>query len=204
MVRALGADAVGEEGLSDVGAVVAATEPALLAALRERMPHAVSCCPGSERRAAGRGPRARVRRPPAAALVTVSRTIAAAALDAGSTAAALPAAERLRESPRLGLTHGRRMLGAYRGCRQFPPAEAAGGVGIIGPGMSAQQQSSLRLLAPAALAVLRDRLPDRRVASLGGGDGGVRQFRASAASRRASAARARRASAVAPARDSAT
>ena len=61
LVHELGADGVGDEGLSDVGAVVAATEPALLAALRERMPHAVLLLPG--RRGAGR-PRRGSRRPP--------------------------------------------------------------------------------------------------------------------------------------------
>ena len=41
-----GATASGDAGLSDVGAVVAATEPALLAELRERMPRAVFLLPG--------------------------------------------------------------------------------------------------------------------------------------------------------------
>ena len=46
IVRELGAQGVGEEGSSDVGAVVAATEPALLAELRARMPRAIFLLPG--------------------------------------------------------------------------------------------------------------------------------------------------------------
>jgi orotidine-5'-phosphate decarboxylase len=97
LVRELGADGVGAEGLSDVGAVVAATEPELLGALRERMPHAVLLLPG----VGAQGGRvedlaAAFAGRPGAALVTVSRSIARAALDAGAAAAARPAAEELR------------------------------------------------------------------------------------------------------------
>ena len=97
LVDELGAAGVGQEGLSDVGAVVAATEPALLAALRARMPHAVLLLPG----VGAQGGRvedlaAAFAGQPAAALVTVSRSIARAALDAGAAAAARPAAEALR------------------------------------------------------------------------------------------------------------
>ncbi len=46
MVAALGADGIGESGLSDVGAVVGATAPHLLGRLRELMPHAVFLLPG--------------------------------------------------------------------------------------------------------------------------------------------------------------
>ena len=97
LVHELGADGVGAQGLSDVGAVVAATEPALLAALRARMPHAVLLLPG----VGAQGGRVEDLAPafagrPAAALVTVSRSIARAALDAGDAAAARPAAEELR------------------------------------------------------------------------------------------------------------
>lgn len=97
LVHELGAEGVGEEGLSDVGAVVAATEPALLAALRSQMPHAVLLLPG----VGAQGGRVEDLAPafagrPAAALVTVSRSIARAALDAGHAAAARPTAEALR------------------------------------------------------------------------------------------------------------
>jgi orotidine-5'-phosphate decarboxylase len=99
IVRDLGEGAVGGSGLSDVGAVVAATEPSLMADMRDRMPHAVFLLPGigaqggrAEDAAAAFGGRR------AAALVTASRSIAGAALEAGSAAAALPAAERLRET----------------------------------------------------------------------------------------------------------
>jgi orotidine-5'-phosphate decarboxylase len=99
IVHDLGADAVGDSGLSDVGAVVAATEPSLMADLRARMPHAVFLLPGigaQGGRAEDAAPAFGGRR--AAALVTASRSIADAALEAGSAAAALPAAERLREA----------------------------------------------------------------------------------------------------------
>jgi orotidine-5'-phosphate decarboxylase len=46
MVAALGADGVGESGLSDVGAVVGATAPHQLGRLRELMPGAVFLLPG--------------------------------------------------------------------------------------------------------------------------------------------------------------
>jgi orotidine-5'-phosphate decarboxylase len=98
IVAGLGRDAVGDAGLSDVGAVVAATQPALMEDLRARMPHAVFLLPGigaQGGRAEDAAPAFAGRR--AAALVTASRSIADAALEAGSAAAALPAAERLRE-----------------------------------------------------------------------------------------------------------
>jgi len=99
LVRALGAGGVGREGLSDVGAVVAATEPALLAALRARMPAAVMLLPG----VGAQGGRVEDLAPafggrPGAALVTVSRSIAGAAVEAGDAAAALPVAEGLRDA----------------------------------------------------------------------------------------------------------
>ena len=99
IVAGLGRDAVGNAGLSDVGAVVAATQPALMEDLRARMPHAVFLLPGigaQGGRAEDAAPAFAGRR--AAALVTASRSIADAALEAGSAAAALPAAERLRET----------------------------------------------------------------------------------------------------------
>ena len=46
LVAELGAGGIGTAGLSDVGAVVGATAPERLAALRERMPHAVFLLPG--------------------------------------------------------------------------------------------------------------------------------------------------------------
>jgi len=97
IVRDLGSGAVGESGLSDVGAVVAATEPRLMEDLRARMPHAVFLLPGigaqggrAEDAAAAFGGRR------AAALVAASRSLAEAALAAGDAEAALPAAEALR------------------------------------------------------------------------------------------------------------
>lgn len=46
LVDALGSDAVGAAGLSDVGAVVGATAPERLAGMREVMPHAIFLLPG--------------------------------------------------------------------------------------------------------------------------------------------------------------
>jgi orotidine-5'-phosphate decarboxylase len=46
LVDEIGSDGIGRHGLSDVGAVVGATAPGRLAALRERMPHAVFLLPG--------------------------------------------------------------------------------------------------------------------------------------------------------------
>jgi orotidine-5'-phosphate decarboxylase len=99
IVHDLGSEAVGDAGLSDVGAVVAATQPRLMEELRTLMPHAVFLLPGI----GAQGGRAEDATPAfggrrAAALVTASRSIADAALDAGSAAAALPAAQRLREA----------------------------------------------------------------------------------------------------------
>jgi orotidine-5'-phosphate decarboxylase len=99
IVNDLGGEAVGASGLSDVGAVVAATEPRLMEDLRGRMPHAVFLLPGigaQGGRAEDAAPAFGGRR--AAALVTASRSIVEAALEAGSAAAALGAAERLRET----------------------------------------------------------------------------------------------------------
>jgi len=99
MVADIGRDAVGEAGLADVGAVVAATQPALMEDLRERMPHAVFLLPGigaQGGRAEDAAPAFGGRR--AAALVTASRSIADAALADGSAEKALHAAQRLREA----------------------------------------------------------------------------------------------------------
>ena len=99
IVDDLGRDAVGSAGLSDVGAVVAATQPGLMEDLRARMPHAVFLLPGigaQGGRAQDSAPAFAGRR--AAALVTASRSIADAALERRSAAAALAAAQRLRET----------------------------------------------------------------------------------------------------------
>jgi orotidine-5'-phosphate decarboxylase len=99
IVADLGRDAVGDAGLSDVGAVVAATQPELIEDLRSRMPHAVFLLPGigaQGGRAEDAAPAFGGRR--AGALVTASRSIADAALESGSAPAALAATERLRET----------------------------------------------------------------------------------------------------------
>jgi orotidine-5'-phosphate decarboxylase len=98
IVDALGAGGVGASGLSDVGAVVAATEPALLANLRDAMPRAVFLLPG----VGAQGGRAELLGPAfapgrASALIAASRSIAGPALEAGSAEAARSAAEALRE-----------------------------------------------------------------------------------------------------------
>jgi orotidine-5'-phosphate decarboxylase len=98
LVDELGATVTGAQGLSDVGAVVGATQPQLVARLRELMPRAPFLLPGigaqggsvdelSAAFAPGR----------AAALVTASRSLVEPALDAGDSSAARHAAERLRE-----------------------------------------------------------------------------------------------------------
>ena len=103
LVAALGTDGVGECGLADVGAVVAATEPELLAGLRDAMPRAIFLLPG----VGAQGGRAELLAPAfapgrAAALIAASRSIAGPALQAGSAAesrtAARGAAEALREA----------------------------------------------------------------------------------------------------------
>jgi orotidine-5'-phosphate decarboxylase len=99
IVDDLGRDGVGDAGLADVGAVVAATEPVLFEDLRKLMPHAVFLLPGigaQGGRAEDAAPAFGGRR--AGALVTASRSIAAAALEAGDEAAARAVAERLRET----------------------------------------------------------------------------------------------------------
>jgi orotidine-5'-phosphate decarboxylase len=99
LVRELGADGIDASGLSDVGAVVAATEPGLVGRLRELMPQAVFLLPGI----GAQGGRVEDLRPafsppPAAALVTASRSLVDPALAAGDAGAALVAAEALRET----------------------------------------------------------------------------------------------------------
>lgn len=101
LVDELGAPGVAASGLSDVGAVVGATEPRHLGRMRELMPHAVFLLPGIgaqggrvEDLAAAFAPGR------AAGLITASRSIAFAYEAAGGdpATAALAEAERLREA----------------------------------------------------------------------------------------------------------
>lgn len=100
LVHALGRPATGGSGLSDIGAVVGATAPGRLSALRERMPHAVFLLPGIgaqggrvEELAPAFGPGR------AGGLVSASRGIVAAYEHAGGDPATAAAREasRLRE-----------------------------------------------------------------------------------------------------------
>jgi orotidine-5'-phosphate decarboxylase len=100
MVAELGAPGVGRAGLADVGAVVGATAPERLTALREAMPHAVFLLPGvgaQGGRIEGLG--AAFAPGPAGGLVTVSRGIVAAYEQSGGdpAQAARLQAERMRE-----------------------------------------------------------------------------------------------------------
>jgi orotidine-5'-phosphate decarboxylase len=99
LVRELGDEGPSRTGLTDVGAVVAATEPELLGRLREAMPRSIFLLPG----VGAQGGRVELLAPafapgPAAALVAASRTIVDAALQAGAVDAARTAAEGLREA----------------------------------------------------------------------------------------------------------
>jgi orotidine-5'-phosphate decarboxylase len=99
LVDELGREAVGRSGLSDVGAVVAATEPELIAALRELMPRAVFLMPGVGAQGGQVDLLGAAFSPgPSAALVAASRGIVDEALEAGKPQAARAAAERLREA----------------------------------------------------------------------------------------------------------
>jgi len=100
LVEDIGAPGVGHKGLSDVGAVVGATAPGRLAALRERMPHAVFLLPG----VGAQGGKVEELAPafacgPAGGLISASRGIVAAHERAGGDPAAAAAGEaaRLRE-----------------------------------------------------------------------------------------------------------
>jgi orotidine-5'-phosphate decarboxylase len=100
MVHELGAEGVGSSGLSDIGAVVGATAPDRLAALRELMPQAIFLLPG----VGAQGGQVRDLRDafapgPAAGLITVSRGIVAAHEQSGGdpAEAARSQAGRLRE-----------------------------------------------------------------------------------------------------------
>jgi orotidine-5'-phosphate decarboxylase len=100
LVNELGAPGVSHNGLSDIGAVVGATAPDRLAALRERMPHAVFLLPG----VGAQGGNVEDLKPafangPAGGLISASRGIVAAHERAGEdpAGAAARAARRLRE-----------------------------------------------------------------------------------------------------------
>lgn len=100
LVEQLGAPGVGEAGLSDIGAVVGATEPAHLERARALMPHATLLLPGvgvQGGRVEDLAPAFALGR--AGGLVSASRSIASAHRAAGSepAAAARAEAERLRE-----------------------------------------------------------------------------------------------------------
>ena len=95
----LGADHVGESGLSLVGAVTGATQPALLERLRELMPRAVFLLPGVGAQGGDAGLLGPAFAPhPAAGLVTASRSIVDAHRERGGdpAGAAASAAEELR------------------------------------------------------------------------------------------------------------
>jgi orotidine-5'-phosphate decarboxylase len=100
LVDEIGNEGLGETGLSDIGAVVGATAPGRLSAMRDRMPHAVFLLPG----VGAQGGRVEELAPafgpgPAAGLVSASRGIVAAyelTGDDPATAAAREAS-RLRE-----------------------------------------------------------------------------------------------------------
>ncbi len=100
LVDEIGAAGTGRHGLSDVGAVVGATAPGRLGALRERMPRAVFLLPG----VGAQGGRVEELAPafasgPASALIAASRGIVAAheRIDGDPAGAAAREAGRLRE-----------------------------------------------------------------------------------------------------------
>ena len=100
LVRELGGPGVGEAGLSDVGAVVGATEPRHLALARELMPNAFFLLPGVGAQGGRVEDLAAAFRPGrAGGLITASRSIADAHRGGGDPAGAARAeAERLREA----------------------------------------------------------------------------------------------------------
>jgi len=100
LVDEIGSPGVGSTGLSDIGAVVGATAPGRLSALRERMPHASFLLPG----VGAQGGRVEELAPafaagPAGGLISASRGIVAAHERAGGEPATAAAREarRLRE-----------------------------------------------------------------------------------------------------------
>ena len=100
LAERLGADGVGESGLSDVGAVVGATVPQHLERARELMPHAVFLLPGVGAQG-GRVEDLGAAFAPgrAGGLIAASRSVANAHAVNGGTPqqAARAEAERLRE-----------------------------------------------------------------------------------------------------------
>ena len=100
LVDELGSQGIGQSGITDVGAVVGATAPERLSAMRERMPHAAFLLPG----VGAQGGRVEDLAPaftpgPAAGLVSASRGIVAAHERSGGDPAMAAAREasRLRE-----------------------------------------------------------------------------------------------------------
>jgi orotidine-5'-phosphate decarboxylase len=101
IVHELGTEGIAGCGLADVGAVAGATQPQLLARLRELMPHTIFLLPG----VGAQGGSVELLAPafaphPAAGLVTVSRSIVDAYRHTGGdpAAAAAGAAEELRST----------------------------------------------------------------------------------------------------------
>ncbi len=100
LVAEIGAGGVGTMALSDVGAVVGATAPERLAALRERMPHAAFLLPGVGAQGGNVEELAPAFAPgPAGGLIAASRGIVAAHERTGGDPAVAAAREaaRLRE-----------------------------------------------------------------------------------------------------------
>jgi orotidine-5'-phosphate decarboxylase len=101
LVNELGAEGLGERGLSDVGAVVGATTPELIEGLRALMPSAPFLLPGIGAQGGGVDALGAAFAPgPGAALVTAARSIVGAALETGDPAAAAEAARELRDAAR--------------------------------------------------------------------------------------------------------
>ena len=100
IVAELGADRVGECGLSSIGAVTGATRPELLERLRELMPSAIFLLPGVGAQGGAVEDLAAAFRPHAAAgLIAASRSIVNAAADGEDHAeAAAAAAEDMRRA----------------------------------------------------------------------------------------------------------
>jgi orotidine-5'-phosphate decarboxylase len=102
MISELGEAGVGEAGLSDIGAVVGATAPARMEALRELMPQAVWLLPGiGPQGGSGRDLAPAFAPGPAGGLVSASRAIVYASERGDSTAGGRPAAEARAEAARL-------------------------------------------------------------------------------------------------------
>jgi orotidine-5'-phosphate decarboxylase len=103
IVAELGAPGVGATGLSDVGAVVGATAPERLEALRERMPAAVFLLPGVGAQGGKVHDLAAAFAPgPAGGLIAASRSIVDAHRKAGGDPAAAAAGEAARLRERAG------------------------------------------------------------------------------------------------------